>query len=402
MDVAQSFVLKGPMPKTGRWFSWHQSAEVNLKEFHAAKMLLQWYFPSEPDPEESTGKTLASSFKDVGGLKLVYRCMTRKVYELSHVLLAVSKPCWTWYTFQVEEVKTASEQIGYNVLMSEHWMHEPHLCHIASFLSIGCTEFQALMRQSPNEDELVSAASKYVTALLSNRAASFSKHDAPPYAYAGLLATDEMLVRRALRVMREDFTTLVQLETSRLPAAKMLADDLQLSFDTVTRLICHQFEHNGWTTSCREGHRLLQLIFGGLGDNKCIEDLHKFVRKKQKAGQNEKLTLCRIQKIINEAPVISERRWLHTASVDRLSFLSDFRRSVKGFRAKNLCYPSKRHKLPPRFSRIMKKNKTWKALSEKTLAASSAGWAWAREYKKKHLAQSNVRLKDCSGFACNI
>ncbi|CAJ1458376.1 unnamed protein product, partial [Effrenium voratum] len=195
MDVAQSFVLKGPMPKTGRWFSWHQSAEVNLKEFHAAKMLLQWYFPSEPDPEESTGKTLASSFKDVGGLKLVYRCMTRKVYELSHVLLAVSKPCWTWYTFQVEEVKTASEQIGYNVLMSEHWMHEPHLCHIASFLSIGCTEFQALMRQSPNEDELVSAASKYVTALLSNR----------------LLATDEMLVRRALRVMREDFTTLVQL-----------------------------------------------------------------------------------------------------------------------------------------------------------------------------------------------
>ena len=94
MDVAQSFVLKGPMPKTGRWLSWHQSAEVNLKEFHAAKMLLQWYFPSEPDPEESTGKTFASSFKDVGGLKLVYRCMTRQVYELSHVLLAVSKPCW--------------------------------------------------------------------------------------------------------------------------------------------------------------------------------------------------------------------------------------------------------------------------------------------------------------------
>ena len=157
-----------------------------------------------------------------------------------------------------------------------------------------------------------------------------------------------------------------------------MADDLQLSFDTVTRLICHQFEHNGWTTSCREGHRLLKLIFGGISDNKCIEDLHKHVRKKQKAGPNEKLTLCRIQKIVNEAPVISERRWKHTASVDRVSFLSDFRRSVKGFHAKNLCYPSKRHKLPPRFSRIMKKHKTWKALSEKTLAASSAGWAWVR------------------------
>ena len=163
--------------------------------------------------------------------------MSRQVYELCHILLAVQKPCWTWYTFQVEEVKRASEQIGYNVLMSEHWMREPHLCHIASFLSIVCTEFQALMRQSLNEDELVRTASKYVIDLLSHKAASFSRHDAPPYAYAGLLASDELLVLKALELMRSDFTTLVQLESSHLPAAKMLADDLQLSFDTVTRLI---------------------------------------------------------------------------------------------------------------------------------------------------------------------
>ena len=61
-------------------------------------------------------------------------------------------------------------------------MREPHLCHIASFLSFGRAEFQALMRHALNEDELVRTASKYVIDLLSQRAASFSRHDAPPFA----------------------------------------------------------------------------------------------------------------------------------------------------------------------------------------------------------------------------
>ena len=59
-------------PKTGRWFSCNEAAEANLKEWHAAKMLLSRYFPHEPDPEESQVKRHLRP-ADVGGLKLVYR-----------------------------------------------------------------------------------------------------------------------------------------------------------------------------------------------------------------------------------------------------------------------------------------------------------------------------------------
>ena len=124
-DLAPSWSKKGPMPKGSRWFSWHEAAQLELKEFHISRMLLQWYFPEEPQPELQEHLELRSG--ELGGLRLMLRCLTRSVYELSHILLEVGRPCWTWYAFQIEEIKTCESQAHFNVRMARQWMQDPYV-----------------------------------------------------------------------------------------------------------------------------------------------------------------------------------------------------------------------------------------------------------------------------------
>ena len=132
----------------------------------------------------------------------------------------------------------------------------------------------------------------------------------------------------------------------------------------------------------------MRLIMGGLSDNKCIEDIHRDIRKKQKAGPHQKLSLFRVQKIVSDCKVIDERQWRHSAQVDREAFTANFR-GCPSFSAKKLAN-AKANRLPQHFSRILGKGKLWKTLSERNLVQSAAAWAWTREYKSQMLSNKNI------------
>ena len=392
-DLAPSWCKKGPMPKGSRWFSWHEAAEVALPEFYLSRMLLEWYFPEEPNPEATSHLELRTG--DLGGLRLMLRCLTRSVFELCHILLKVGRPCWTWYTFQIAEIKTSTSNLHYNIRMALEWQSDQHLKDIASILACNDATFEFLLETSPDPQGLASTISDYTVTLLGKRAGSLSKHGAPPYCYAGILAEwDDDIQEAALSLLKTDFQTLLQLETSTVSGAQDLVEDLHLSFGTVTRLVCHHFERSGWRfNGSVEASRILHLLFAGIADNKIIEDIHKDVRKKQKSSAaNQQMTVSRVQRIVNQSRVLDERQWAHPAKVDKDAFTHNFR-GTKRF-ANRVHSNPKTNKLPKNFSRILSKRKSWKSLSESNLIASAAGWAWIREYKQMSLSQQKVRLKD--------
>ena len=49
----QSFRLKGGVAKSGRWFSWNEQCAFHLPEYHACKMMFDWYFPGDTNASDS-------------------------------------------------------------------------------------------------------------------------------------------------------------------------------------------------------------------------------------------------------------------------------------------------------------------------------------------------------------
>ena len=73
LSELETFTKKGTLPKMPRWFSWNQSAEENLKEFRAARVVLEHAFceDSKLDPDDCEAQRQLSRaglhFAELGG-----------------------------------------------------------------------------------------------------------------------------------------------------------------------------------------------------------------------------------------------------------------------------------------------------------------------------------------------
>jgi hypothetical protein len=95
----ESFHNKLSMPKLGRWFAWNGCAHMQMKEFHATKMLFEHHLEDSADPDEvetfdtesfeaaAKAKTpqaeLAALKASSGGLRLAYKLMS-SIASASH------------------------------------------------------------------------------------------------------------------------------------------------------------------------------------------------------------------------------------------------------------------------------------------------------------------------------
>ena len=398
-EILQSFVVKGPLPKASRWFSWHEAAEFNLKEFHGSKMLYEYYF-GESDDFVLTS-TFQAARKNLGGLKLAYKCLCHPLcFEIAHLLLEIQRPCWSWYTEQIKDVKTMAQQLQFCIKMALGWNSDWHLQEIASFTGDSLQKLQWIADRCVDQQDLAERTFKHSAKLLTERAASLSRHGAPPFCYAELLTTEDNSdqIRRDTMddVLKNDWQLLMALEMAHLKSAQDLVKDMRLTFDAVCRLMCHYFETSGYNIEDGNGLALLKLMIGTLPDSKIVEDIHKSVRIHQKkAGSNQRMTKACIQSLVQNTKVIEERGWNHTPAITKEFFLERWSTTSDSFKANYLCNPS-RHKLDPLFSMIMGR-KNWATMSEPTLTNSAAAWAWARHYQQNQLKVMNVRLQD---FLC--
>ena len=88
---------------------------------HAA-CVMEWYLGDDAlDPDRADASTFKESKSEIGGLKLLYSGLGFAIHEAAHVLLHVSRPCWTWYTQQVKEVQSAHDGLKQTIAWSASW-----------------------------------------------------------------------------------------------------------------------------------------------------------------------------------------------------------------------------------------------------------------------------------------
>ena len=386
------------MAKKSRWFSWHEACSTHLVEWHATRMLLSWNDPDaiDPDDSEASGKTLqALRDKQLGGLKLGLQCMSDTVFKLCHVIFSVGKPCWSWYGWRLKRIVSSQQHLGYNVEMATTWRNDWHLRQIAWFMSKeSWMEFDWLVDDNRSRGNVATWVGQYVPKLLGSRAATLSKHDAPPYAYAPLLGDDPHAADVAVWKMSNDLRILLSLETSASPGAQSLASDCRLCFDSVTRLMAFHFEREQWRKNCDAGLDILRLICGNFADSKIVEDLHSDIRKLQKRDTNQKISSWAVQNTVISSKVLKKRQWKHPAAVTKKNFLQKWNSTSNKF-GKDKFRGQAGGGLPGRWSLILDKVQTWPTVSERSMAVSFAAFAWARRYWDQSYKLDMVKLQDC-------
>ena len=244
------------------------SASVHLPEFWSARMILEWYGGgTNPD---ATCQQFDKMREDLGGLELAFKCLSNETFENAHLMYICSEPCRGWYSWHMKHVKTAQDNLKYQLHLSRSitWQCEWHSRELAQFLSpLGWSKFEKLMNAVSNPDGVAKKIFSFVTQLLGRRCASLSRHSSPPYCYVGLLGNDMASARAAGDLMISDPTPLLHLEVSTTDQEQNLAADLRLTPDACSRLASMLLFHE-------KSKALLKVLLVTIPGSKCIQDCH--------------------------------------------------------------------------------------------------------------------------------
>ena len=381
----ESWVRKGEMVKSSRWFSWNECMAKLLPEWTCARMLLHWYHQDldEQAPDSRRG----ISWSQAGGLKLVFLCHGYHNWELSQILLRVQEPLHQWYSHEVHFVKTPPQ--GFECLLdlvtSDAWMQDWTLRGICECLHSG---FNDMSEWVEDLESFAMEAGKYALAVLGNRCSSLAaKCASPPESYIGLFNGRE---HQAMDLMKSDWSRLVALEKCSVSVRDQLVTDLNLTFDATVRLCVQVFEAEGFDQHCAEGRDLLYFLCANFADTKLIEDVHQKLRNSASNKSNDHLSASCIQEIIVNSMALEERQIDHPAAITRAEFIRVWHTLSADFKASQ--FKSKSHKLPPEFGNILGK-KVWPTYSEVDFTFSSAAWAFFRYYCDHQLASHGISLE---------
>ena len=394
-----SFHQKLSFPKLGRWFSWNCCAKEHMREFSACKMLFEHHLGNPMDPDQAytfdadraaladasnKAKTPAeelSALKSAtGGITLAYKLMSSGLQRHTKILYTVSQPCWTWYTNQVESVKTPTDGFGYCMRMADgRWAKEPHMWETIehSLHDHNSLLFVGLPPGPPSleTNQIANKVLMLVWHTVAHRAWSLSKHCVPPECFANVASPDPADAERGMTSMRTAWKHLMMLEQRLydLPAARQLWGDLDFAVAQPIRMLFVLFERDQWRAGSVAGRKLLNGLLCVLPDNKIVEDVHGAIRKESNANQNAKLSMSRIQDVVMRSRVFESRKISHPASLTKTAFCSKYK-STKFARLAN-NHTCAKHKMSGQWT-TMWGNRTWKPLTEEGNHRSQAAWIW--------------------------
>jgi hypothetical protein len=413
-QILGSFVRSESLSKLGRWFSWHACAEQQLPEYWAAKMLYEHHLSAENDPDDdpvafedleaaARAKTPFAELMQLkaanGGLRLAYKLMTHQLWQHAQLLLAVTRPCWSWYTREVKNIKSAGDGLRDALTKTRgRWMRDPQLYEIVSncfghgLLASNCSglglpastrkSFVDVLSDIGMAEGPSRLAEKMCTlslVLMGHRAWSMAvRHHGPPECYADLLSSVEDQAQRAANDLKKNWQALLRLEQRSLTyaPAKRLLEDIHYARNMPVRLLHVLFERDKFRSSCRPGLHVLRGMLDALPDNKIVEDIHNVLRRHCGLGKNRKRCTTTLQNVTNATKVLEERGIPHPAQVTKFHFLQCF----NGARAQatRKQYYSARHRLPKSLTEIMGR-KVWPTVSETWSRKGIAAWIWLQE-----------------------
>ena len=397
-DNLKSWRVKLGLPKASRWFSYNEQAAEQVCEFWASRMIMEWSLASEnvESPEEiALRKTKFSQFyKGSSGLKLYYHCHSETCFEDIHILLRCQDPLWDFFSSRLHNVKSPSDGLSElaSMTLDSQWESHWHLQGLAERLgSPSRAMFQDMIAMTSNESRFTTELYGYATQLLANRCSSVCKCCCPPDSWAPILSENAAHRQPAMDDLKRDWRRLVSLECAEAESAAELAQDLRLSFCACTRLVAQLFERDQFDCNSVQGTQALAHILGGFADSKIVEDVHQSLRVSTNSRANQRLSPTAVQLIVQNSGVLESREIVHSAHVDKATFLALWPHTKPDFKPKKDC-KAQLHKLPEMFSRILTP-KTWPTHSEGQLQVSSAAWKWVNFYLDCNLAHHGFRVK---------
>ena len=377
----QSFRLKGGLAKQSRWFSWNEQAAVQLQEFHAAKMLFEWYFPGDTDAGES-------------GLKALKGSLTAEVWEDAHIIYRVQMPMWNYFSEQIHNIKHPEHKITECMnVANDAWMQHPHLQGLAD--AFNAHTWVDLEPWVGDKDSFLHKALTYASGCLSNRCQTMAKFSAPPECWIGLLASDNNVVNATRTVLLKEFQWFKTLQSSTAPFAQELSEDIGVAFDLPSRymcLLCH--------FDLASGIDLQRLLVGGFADSKVVEDIHQSCRVAVNPGSNKRISGASLQLVCQLCGVLEARELGHPCALTEEQFLDKWPDVKDDFNCK-AEFRSSTHSLPKRYSQILCK-KQWRTLGEDALRTAYGGWQWMLHYCRNRLFEHGICLQAWVPGVCRL
>lgn len=368
----QSFRLKGGVAKSSRWFSWNEQCAFHLPEYHACKMMFDWYFPGDTNASDS-------------GLKALKGCLTPDVWEDAHIIYRVQLPMWNYFSEQIHDIKHPQQKIAECMdMVNEAWMQHPHLQGLAG--TFNAVTWADLVPWVEDTGNFIHRAMTYASSCLSNRCQTMAKFSAPPECWVGLLESDRNVVYATRLKLLNEFQWFTSLQCARAPFAQELANDIGMAFDLPSRYMC-LLSHFDLASAIS----LQTLLVGGFADSKIVEDVHQACRVAVNPAANKRISGASLQLVCQLSGVLEARNLNHPAALTEQQFLDKWPAVSDNFNCKKE-FRSSTHSLPKRYSEILCRKK-WCALGEDALRAAYGGWQWMLHYCQNQLFQHGISLQ---------
>ena len=243
------------------------------------------------------------------------------------IYCAATKPLWTWYTEQVERVKTPQDGLVYLVGVANGGWRE-HINKLLDVLtddsllrSVGLPLFG--LPTVPSGDGLQEAdvLRDFTFRLCGNRFFGMVQHDCPPLCYAGIFSTNQVVQRQAAASMKTHWAILTTLESfkARNETAAAITADVAELFPPAVRLCMMAFEADRFSHESRAGRKVLCTMLAGFPDTKSVEDTHQHLRDLQREGRSFVSSRVARARACYHSPVLGGRLSEPTACFRKLS-----------------------------------------------------------------------------------
>ena len=383
-----SYSNKLGLVKSGRWFSLNEQGHLQMQEFTASRMVLEYYLQPEESPDDASQREL--NFGNLSGLKLAYAGHSWRTFENLSIVLNLQLPLWDYYSDTLHFVKSAQQGLEHLQSLGEAWEKHWTLHGLAQIMASEET-WRGIVQWSEEPNRLADRTLTYGMEVLAKRCASLSKLGSPPEFYAGLLSTNPASQTQGLQRLRSDFKLLLRLESSAVPGGPSLAADLRLTHDLCVRFTAFIFQASGWQADNPTGLSFLRVLLSNFADSKIVEDSHQHLRDATGSKANKQLKGSTVQQVLMDSNVLEERNIAHPAKTTKQKFLSLWHRIKPAFKASEE-FVAARHKLDKSWSKVIGP-KTWSTVSEVALVTSAAGWAYLRHYASENIAGGGVKLQ---------
>ena len=413
LSALPSFQEKGASPKMMRWFSCNQMWHERKSEFWATKLILQHANANEDGPlaevfdpakvmQGNAKKELSALKAKHGGLSLAEKLITPWLRSRIKIYTTATSPSWTWYTNQVENVKTPRDGLAFNMRQScGGWQVE--LSDLVATLTderrlsdCDLMPHQAsLLGGVAEQTECASVLLEFLLALLGNRSFSGAWHDCPPFSYAKVFSRSDTAKTAAMVSMQRDWRMLVSFENSRHKnsvAADVFAD-LQEVVPAAVRIMYLAFENDQWSSGSPAGRRILSCMLQGLPDSKIIEDTHQHLRDLERKGRSKVSSrVCRHRACVDSRQI--EKRGIVHKVIEKDHFISHFGQQTTKSLANQ--FVSRKHKLSADWYQLMEK-RDWVSMSPESSRSAVACWQMAKHWFESPEPKPKIANAKASG-----